>query len=473
MGFAFSVDKNTVVQGGYTITYLGYGGAYGQGEGVSGGPNNMAGLLGGSYTVSATGGFTSAYGQWDNPATGAANPIPNVTPSPFSPSLGVAQTIYYLDYHKNGEAPMLQMWSASVQRQLPWHTILTVDYTANRVTHLSGYNRNPIEQPDPSVLAYGTLLTANINSAAAIKAGFTSPYPGFATQFGGSATVYQSLKPYPQYSGVSRTWDQSTTTFFHAFQFQADKHLSNNINFLANIELPRLFDNRDHDRQQVQPEAGLGSGLDRLLRIQARGSLRTSVRAGPALAQSGGNGQVDWGWQVSAILTYNNAQPLAITQTGEASSTAPTGLTSTPMSRSGRATTARSRCSSRVRSLRRCCSAPTHGPTPAASMCWATPTASITRFVAPGIRSENLSVKKLFHITEGTSFAVRMDYFNAFNRVQAPSRPPHSAPPTSARSRPSSPRPTARDRSKRPSTSKAGLQTQLTLSPTLLVFAIP
>jgi hypothetical protein len=33
---------------------------------------------------------------------------------------------------------------------------------------------------------------------------------------------------------------------------------------------------------------------------------------------------------------------------------------------------------------------------------------------------ENLSVKKLFRITEGTSFTVRMDYFNALNRVQAP-----------------------------------------------------
>jgi len=33
---------------------------------------------------------------------------------------------------------------------------------------------------------------------------------------------------------------------------------------------------------------------------------------------------------------------------------------------------------------------------------------------------EDLSAKKTFHITEGTSFAVRMDYFNAFNRVQAP-----------------------------------------------------
>jgi hypothetical protein len=38
----------------------------------------------------------------------------------------------------------------------------------------------------------------------------------------------------------------------------------------------------------------------------------------------------------------------------------------------------------------------------------------------PWYPSENLSAKKLFHITEGTSFTVRMDYFNALNRVQAP-----------------------------------------------------
>ena len=33
---------------------------------------------------------------------------------------------------------------------------------------------------------------------------------------------------------------------------------------------------------------------------------------------------------------------------------------------------------------------------------------------------ENLSAKKVFHITERTSFSLRMDYFNAFSRVQAP-----------------------------------------------------
>ena len=74
LGFAYNLDNKTVIQGGYTITYLGYGGAYGQGEGAYGSPNSMAGLLGGSYTLSSTGGYQSAYGQWTNPVTTAANP---------------------------------------------------------------------------------------------------------------------------------------------------------------------------------------------------------------------------------------------------------------------------------------------------------------------------------------------------------------------------------------------------------------
>jgi hypothetical protein len=33
---------------------------------------------------------------------------------------------------------------------------------------------------------------------------------------------------------------------------------------------------------------------------------------------------------------------------------------------------------------------------------------------------ENLSAKKMFRITEGSSFSVRVDYFDAFNRTQPP-----------------------------------------------------
>jgi hypothetical protein len=421
VGFAYSVDKNTVVQGGYTVTYLGYGGAYGQGEGLSGGPNNMAGLLGGSFTVNATGGYTSSYGQWTNPASGAVNPIPTVNPTPFSPSLGLGQTIYYLDYAHNGEAPILQMWSLSVQRQIPWHTMLTVDYTANRATHLSGYNINPIEQPNPSVLAYGPLLTDNINSAPAVAAGFTAPYPAFASNFGGGATVYQSLKPYPQYSGVSRVWDQSATAYFSAFQIQADKHLSNNLNFLANVELPRLNDNMVTTVNKYNPAADWGEDTTGSFESKFAGTYELPIGPGQRWLNTGAVGKYAGGWQIAAILTYNNSQPLAITQSGESfinGTNRPNFNPYVPMWSGGYGNVTKF-------FDHKSSSAPVLFSTGAWTNTGSQYALGNAKRVYNSVRGpwypvEDLSAKKVFRITEGQSFAIRMDYFNAFNRVQEP-----------------------------------------------------
>jgi Carboxypeptidase regulatory-like domain len=420
LGFAYSVDKNTVVQGGYTINYLGYGGAYGQGEGLSSGPNNMAGLLGGTYTVSSTGGFTSAYGQWSNPTSGAANPIPAVSPSPFSPTLGVAQTIYYLDHDHNGEAPHLQMWSLNVQRQLPWKMLLTFAYTGNRVTHLSGSVRNPINQPNPSVLSYGAVLTDNITSAAAVAAGFTAPYANFASQFGGSATVYQSLKPYPQYANVTRTWDQSGTTYFSAFQVQVDKHLSNNINLLWNIELPRLYDNLVTTVNKYNQAADWGEDTTGSFESKTAVLYELPFGHGQRWLNKGWTGNVVGGWQISGILTYNNSQPLAITQSGESlinSTNRPNFNPLVPL------------WSGNYGQITKFFEGKIPAPLLFSTSAWSNTGSQYVlgnaRRVYNAVRgpwypSENLSVKKLFRVTEGTSFSVRMDYFNAFNRVQSP-----------------------------------------------------
>lgn len=420
LGFAYSLDKNTVIQAGYSLTALGYGGAYGQGEGAYSGPTSMSGLLGGSYTLNSTGGYTSAYGQWSNTATGAANPIPAVVPTPFSPGLGVGQTIYYLDYTHNGEAPLLQMWTLSVQRQIPWHTMLTIDYTANRVTHLSGYNLNPISQPNPSVLQYGALLTDNINSAAAKAAGFTAPYANFSTQFGGGATVYQSLKPFPQYSSVSRVWDQATTTYFSAFQVQADKHLSNNLNFLANIELPRLYDNMNTvvNKYNQAPEWGLDSTGS--FESKFAGTYQLPFGPGQRWLNSGATGRYAGGWQIAAILTYNNSQPLDITQSGESFINGTNRPNINPYV---------TMWSGGYGSIPNFFEGKGAAPTLFSTNAW-TNTGSqyvlgnakrnYTMVRGPWYPVEDLSAKKMFHFTESTMLTLRMDYFNAFNRTQAP-----------------------------------------------------
>jgi len=420
LGFAYSIDNNTVIQGGYTVTYLGYSGAYGQGEGAYSSPNSMAGLLGGSYTLSSTGGYQSSYGEWTNLTTGAVNPIPTVNPTPFSPGLGVAQTIYYLDTAHNGEGSHLQMWTLSVQHQLPWHVMLTVDYTGNRATHLSGSNINPIEQANPSILSYGALLTDNITSSAAVAAGFTQPYSGFASQFGGSATVNQALKPYPQYSAVTRAWDQGGTTYFSAFQFQADKHLSNNINFLASIELPRLYDNLTTVVNKYNPQQTWGLDTTGSFESKAAVLYELPFGLGQRWLNSGKTGNLLGGWQVAGVLTYNNSQPLTITQSGESFMNGTNYPNINPYV---------TMWSGNYGAIPKFFEGKIPAPLLFSTNAW-TNTGSeyvlgnanrdYSAVRGPWYPVENLSAKKLFHITEGTSFTLRMDYFNALNRVQAP-----------------------------------------------------
>jgi hypothetical protein len=239
-------------------------------------------------------------------------------------------------------------------------------------------------------------------------------------KFGGSATVYQSLKPFPQYSNVSRVWDQAGTTYFSAFQVQADKHLSNNINFLANIELPRLYDNLITTVNKYNQQSDWG--LDSTGSFESKVAVLYQLPFGPGQRwlNRGETGRLLGGWQVSGILTYNNSQPLAITQTGESflnGTNRPNFNPSVPL------------WSGNYGQITKFFEGKGPAPLLFSTNAWSNTGSQYVlgnaRRVYNAVRGpwypvENLSVKKIFRITEGSSFAVRMDYFNAFNRVQAP-----------------------------------------------------
>lgn len=415
VGLAYSIDRNTVVQAGYFINFLGFDSAYGQGEGL-GAPVSMAGLLAGSFQVNSTGSNIGGYGEWTN-AQGAAVPLPDVSPTPFSPSLGVAQTIPYFSASQNGRAPVYQAWNVSVQRQLGWNTLLTLAYAANRVTHLSGYNIDPISQPSPSVLQYGNTLSDNITSPAAAAAGFTPPYADFATQFGGGATVYQTLKPFPQYSSVSRVLDQAGTTFYNAFQLEADKHAGNGLTFMGDITLPSQFDNLATPENMYNPAPEYVETSDSF-ESRVAATYQLPFGYGRRWLNSGQKARWLGGWEIAAILMYNNAGTLQITQSGEHflnGVNRPNVVAGAKMW-SGHWGDVKPYFEGK-------------GPlTPVFSTGAFANTGS--QFVLgdakrayPQLRGpwypvEDLSAKKTFRIAEGTAFSLRMDYFDAFNRTQ-------------------------------------------------------
>ena len=161
LGFAYAVNQKTVVQGGYSLSYLD-GGAYEYG--TSKVAVSYGNLLQGSFSRKSTGGVTPGYGSWD------AQVMPAPATSTINPSLGIGTTIRAFDPKRDGLAPYVQQWNAQLQRQLPYNLFLNVAYIGNRTIHLPG-QLNPLNQPNPSILQYGSLLTDNINDPAVVAAG--------------------------------------------------------------------------------------------------------------------------------------------------------------------------------------------------------------------------------------------------------------------------------------------------------------
>jgi len=75
----------------------------------------------------------------------------------------------------------------------------------------------------------GPLLDLPLNNPAVQAAGFGPPYPGFNT----NQSLYQALRPYPQYLDVSENATNGTSSTYHSLMIKAQKRFSSGLTFLA------------------------------------------------------------------------------------------------------------------------------------------------------------------------------------------------------------------------------------------------
>ena len=232
LGFAYQLSDKTVLQAGFSVAFLN-GGAYEYG--TSKVAVNYGNLLVGSYTRGTTGTNQSSFGSWDK------TQLPNPQPTPFSPGLGVGTQIN--DFSKNdGFAPYSQQWNVNLQRRLPYDIFVTAAWVGNRVIHLPSQLNTP-NQLDPKYFSLGRSLGLSFANGTAQAKGYTAPYANFVNDFGGSATVGQSLTPFPQFSYVFNNFEGSGTTYYQSGQIEVEKRFTNGLNFLAGYTLSRLWDN--------------------------------------------------------------------------------------------------------------------------------------------------------------------------------------------------------------------------------------
>lgn len=314
LGFAYQVNPKTVVQGGFSIAFLN-GGAYEYG--TSKVAVNYGNLLVGSYAQNSSGGIASSYGSWDTRV------LPNPSPTPFSPTLGIGGTQIDAFSENDGYAPYSQQWNVNVQRELPYDMFLSAAWVGNREIHLPS-QLNSINQLNPKYFSLGNDLNLSFADGSAQAKGYTAPYSNFANDFGGSATVAQSLVPYSQYGYIFNNFEGFGTAYYQALQLQLEKRFTQGLSFLAGYTLASEYNNtssgftsfisnalnRYDQRLEWAPTSG---APDQTFKVS--GTYELPIGPGKKYFNNRGvTGQLLGGWQVGWITVYYSGTASNITQ---------------------------------------------------------------------------------------------------------------------------------------------------------------
>ncbi len=422
LGLAYAVNDKTVIQAGYNLAFLN-GGSFEYG--TSKVATSYGNLLQGSFTRNSTGGVTPGYGSYD------ANPVPAPAKSVVGPALGIGTTIRAFDPKRSGRPPYLQQWNVNIQRQLPWNTFLQVAYVGNRALHLNG-QLNPINQQNPSILANGPLLRLRFSNPAEAAqlaaAGFTTPYPNFATDFGDGSTLAQSLTAFPQYSNVFNNFDLSGRSQYNGLQVSVEKRFSNGLSFLTSYTLSRTMSNVDSgfgtfaslpENKFNQAAEYTVSGSDELNNAKISGTYELPLGPGKSFLNNKGiTGQIVGGFQLGFILDYETGTPFGISENGNPLGCAGCFNRPNVVASVGRSSNGYTNLKfANGRSTRQVFSTNAFAVTPT-DFTLGNAVRNYPELRNPGFYSESLKASKKFALGERVNFILEMNYFNLLNRVR-------------------------------------------------------
>ncbi len=391
VGFAYAMNDKTVFRGAFATVYShggGTGGAGGAGTGPSqlgftsspSFPDGAAGPAAGPAFYLNTSSYFAGIGQSNANFGGPNYSVPAITPpGAISQTLNVGNTVSstgafiqasgapgYADPYLSGRAPEFNFWNFGVQRQLTNDITITVNYAGTESHFLAGAsNMRGLQsgQINPIYWALGTLLSApatpaNVAAANVIaaKAGIpqlpvAGPYAGFqaaaATSKGqGQATIAQSLKWMPQYSGTTDTWgSQSANSSYHSLQVSLAKRVSNGLTFNLNYTYSKDIDDAGTQRSGwAIPASVIATGKaykqNRIDRSLSANNVPQNLSIYGVYSLPFGKGQIGsnsllvrtlaGGWTFSGVFTYVASAPLAVTASSCTGTYQPTAGTCMP-----------------------------------------------------------------------------------------------------------------------------------------------
>jgi hypothetical protein len=261
VGFAYSVDSNTVIRSGYGIFWI---------------PNYVSFALN-PLNDMVNAGTTTYVGTVDgtHPASTIALPFPAGISPPPGRSLGLQGTQEYLTQvvqsitevdpqdHPNG---YVQQWNLNVERQLPLEFFLSVAYVGAKGTHVQQYSQQ-INQVSDALLAQAAAQVnpslPNPRQNVALLQQVPNPFyvNGESLALSGpTTTAGQLLRPFPQYTSVQLGGQGSYDSTYHSMQVTLNRRFANAGSLLVAYTNSKLIS--DTDTLTSWLETGVGAIQD-------------------------------------------------------------------------------------------------------------------------------------------------------------------------------------------------------------------
>jgi Carboxypeptidase regulatory-like domain/TonB dependent receptor len=235
IGLAYQINSKTVLRTGFGVSYTGTGNAQ-TANGSANPANTTSNPQFGQAVMQLQDGVPASF-QRAFPSL-----IPGAFPAPNNPA-GLTAPPIVVD--QNGGRPARQMqYSFGLQREIFPNMVVDASYVGNRgvwwpSTNLVDYNALTPQR----IAAFGlnvnsaadqAILRSTISTAGAAQFRNVVPYTGFPT----SATVAQSLRPFPQFSGLPTAttnmaplWAPLGTTYYDSMQLKLTKRMSRGMDF--------------------------------------------------------------------------------------------------------------------------------------------------------------------------------------------------------------------------------------------------
>ncbi len=310
-GFSYELNKKTVLQGGLSMNFLN-GGAYEYG--ISKVAVNYGNLLLGSFQRNSTGSTNLGFGFLDSTT------LPSPAATPFSPTIANSTSINAFDPKFDGVAPYNVVWSIGIQRELPYNMFVSGSYVGNRGNRLPA-QLNPINQiPSADLAKYGSKL-GDPYATTGVALGIPLPYTNFNKDFP-TATVLQSLRPYPQYADIFNNFDMNGSALYNAMQIQVEKRYTNGLSFLVSYTLSKMMSNtnsgftsfvgRAINKDNQKSEWSIDNN-DQTHLINIASTYELPFGKGRTYMDRGGvSNFLLGGWQISPLLSYATGTPQTV-----------------------------------------------------------------------------------------------------------------------------------------------------------------